>query len=80
MTLSKICIYGAGAIGGWIGARLAQRPGVVLSVVARGDTLIQLESYGLQLHSNDQTQNAKVQASAQPAAPGPGVPVRAATP
>jgi 2-dehydropantoate 2-reductase len=70
MTLSKICIYGAGAIGGWIGARLAQRPGVVLSVVARGETLIQLESHGLQLHSGDQTQNAKVQASAQPATLG----------
>ena len=67
MTLSKICIYGAGAIGGWIGARLAQRPGVVLSVVARGETLIQLESHGLQLHIGNQTQNAKVQASAQPA-------------
>ena len=67
MTLSKICIYGAGAIGGWIGARLAQRPGVVLSVVARGETLLQLESHGLQLHSGDQTQIAKVQASAQPA-------------
>ena len=70
MTLSKICIYGAGAIGGWIGARLAQRPGVILSVVARGETLIQLESHGLQLHSGDQTQNAKVQASAQPATLG----------
>jgi 2-dehydropantoate 2-reductase len=70
MTLSKICIYGAGAIGGWIGALLAQRPGVVLSVVARGETLIQLESHGLQLHSGDQTQNAKVQASAQPATLG----------
>jgi 2-dehydropantoate 2-reductase len=70
MTLSRICIYGAGAIGGWIGARLAQRPGVVLSVVARGETLIQLESNGLQLHSGDQTQIAKVHASAQPAALG----------
>jgi 2-dehydropantoate 2-reductase len=70
MTLSKICIYGAGAIGGWIGARLAQRPSVVLSVVARGETLLQLESHGLQLHSGDQTQNAKVQASAQPATLG----------
>ena len=70
MTLSKICIYGAGAIGGWIGARLAQRPGVILSVVARGETLIQLESHGLQLHIGDQTQIAKVHASAQPAALG----------
>ena len=67
MTFSKICIYGAGAIGGWIGARLAQRPGVSLSVVARGETLLQLQAHGLQLHSGDQTQFAKVQASAQPA-------------
>ena len=70
MTLSKICIYGAGAIGGWIGARLAQCPGVALSVVARGETLLQLESHGLQLHSGDQTQIVKVHASAQPAALG----------
>ena len=53
MTFSKICIYGAGAIGGWIGARLGQRPGVSLSVVARGETLLQLQSHGLQLHSGD---------------------------
>ena len=66
MTLSKVCIYGAGAIGGWIGARLAQRLGVTLSVVARGETLLQLQSHGLQLHSGDQTQHARVQASAQP--------------
>lgn len=70
MTFSKICIYGAGAIGGWIGARLAQRPGVALSVVARGESLLQLESHGLQLHSGDQTQNAKVQASEKPTALG----------
>ena len=70
MTFSKICIYGAGAIGGWIGARLTQRPGVTLSVVARGETLQQLQTHGLQLHSGDQTQHAKVQASAQPASLG----------
>jgi 2-dehydropantoate 2-reductase len=70
MTFSKICIYGAGAIGGWIGARLAQHPGVTLSVVARGETLLQLQAHGLQLHSGDQAQFAKVQASAQPAALG----------
>jgi 2-dehydropantoate 2-reductase len=33
----KITIYGAGAIGGWMGAGLAQQAAV--SVVARGDTL-----------------------------------------
>ncbi|MDO9279020.1 MAG: 2-dehydropantoate 2-reductase [Polaromonas sp.] len=50
MMFQKICIYGAGAIGGWIGARLAQQPGVTLSVVARGETLAALKSSGLRLH------------------------------
>jgi 2-dehydropantoate 2-reductase len=50
MTFSKVCIYGAGAIGGWIGARLAQQPGVELSVVARGATLVALQQHGLRLH------------------------------
>ena len=30
----KVCIYGAGAIGGWVGAKLAQA-GCELGVVAR---------------------------------------------
>jgi len=35
---SKVCIYGAGAIGGWIGVKLAQA-GAQVSVVARSATL-----------------------------------------
>ena len=35
----KVCIYGAGAIGGWIGVKLAQA-GCDVSVVARGAALI----------------------------------------
>ena len=35
----RVCIYGAGAIGGWIGARLAAL-GEPVSVVARGATLV----------------------------------------
>ena len=42
----KICIYGAGAIGGWLGVRLA-RSGHAVSVVARGDTLATLRQHGL---------------------------------
>ena len=42
----KVCIYGAGAIGGWIGARLA-RSGAQVSVVARGATLEALQLHGL---------------------------------
>lgn len=44
----KVCIYGAGAIGGWIGARLA-RQGAQVSAVARGATLAALKEKGLRL-------------------------------
>ena len=44
----KVCIYGAGAIGGWIGHGLA-RAGASVSVVARGATLDALRANGLQL-------------------------------
>ena len=43
----KVCIYGAGAIGGWIGAHLAQT-GHEVSVVARGANLEALQKNGLQ--------------------------------
>ena len=66
MTFSKVCIYGAGAIGGWIGARLAQQPGVELSVVARGATLEALQQHGLRLHM---ASGAGVSAAAAPATP-----------
>jgi 2-dehydropantoate 2-reductase len=66
MTFSKICIYGAGAIGGWIGARVAQQPNVQLSVVARGDTLRALQQHGLRLHSGEQVLQTTVQTSANP--------------
>jgi 2-dehydropantoate 2-reductase len=46
--IRKVGIYGAGAIGGWIGARLAQA-GCEVSVVARGATLEALQTHGLRL-------------------------------
>ena len=46
----KICIYGVGAIGGWVGAGLGQPAlGHSLSAVARGDTLAALHAHGLRL-------------------------------
>ena len=66
MTFEKICIYGAGAIGGWIGARVAQQPNVQLSVVARGNTLQALQQHGLRLHSGEQMLQTAVQTSAKP--------------
>ncbi|MCG2595630.1 2-dehydropantoate 2-reductase [Ramlibacter sp. XY19] len=62
----KACIYGAGAIGGWIGVRLAQA-GCEVSVVARGATLDALRTHGLRLHTNGETLAAPVKASASPA-------------
>jgi len=44
----KVCIYGAGAIGGWIGVALA-RAGLPIGVVARGATLGALRHEGLSL-------------------------------
>ena len=44
----KICIYGVGAIGGWMGARLAAQ-GAQVSCVARGATLAALREHGLRL-------------------------------
>ena len=48
----KVAIYGAGAIGGWLGARLAQA-GCDVSVVARGATLEALQMHGLRLESTE---------------------------
>jgi 2-dehydropantoate 2-reductase len=64
--MKNICIYGAGAIGGWIGARLAQ-VGCDVSVVARGQTLDAIRRDGLRLQQAGGTVAAKVQASASPA-------------
>jgi 2-dehydropantoate 2-reductase len=47
----RVCLYGAGAIGGWLGARLAQSGPCQLSAVARGATLQALQTQGLRLQS-----------------------------
>ncbi len=58
----KVCIYGAGAIGGWIGARLA-RHGAQVSAVARGATLTALKDKGLRLELQGEHIAAPVKAS-----------------
>jgi 2-dehydropantoate 2-reductase len=66
ITCMKVCIYGAGAIGGFIGARLAAR-GHGVSAVARGATLAALNERGMRLRGNDSETAARVRASADPA-------------
>ena len=61
----KICIYGMGAIGGWLGAHLAQA-GCQVSAVARGATLNALKSQGLTLHQGGQVIQVPIKASADP--------------
>jgi len=70
MTSSpKICIYGAGAIGGMIGTKLALA-GAEVSVVARGQTLKIIQANGLRLITGEQTLTGSVKAVAEPAALG----------
>ena len=61
----KVCIYGAGAIGGWIGHGLA-RAGASVSVVARGATLDALRANGLQLIQAGSVMAQAVACSAAP--------------
>ena len=65
----KICIYGAGAIGGWIGARLAAI-GERVSVVARGASLATLQTHGLRLQQAGGLLQVPVQAADNAAALG----------
>jgi 2-dehydropantoate 2-reductase len=65
----KACIYGAGAVGGWLGHGLA-RAGASVSVVARGATLAALQLHGLRLNHGGVITPQPVQASASPEALG----------
>ncbi|WCM93418.1 2-dehydropantoate 2-reductase [Acidovorax sp. NCPPB 2350] len=66
----RVAIYGAGAIGGWLGMALA-RVGAQVSFVARGATLRALREDGLRCVRPDGTQeSARVAAADDPAALG----------
>jgi 2-dehydropantoate 2-reductase len=70
MIYNNVCIVGAGAIGGWLGAGLV-RAGCDVSFLARGDTLIALQTQGLKLQSSTQAeQTHEVRASNDAAALG----------
>ena len=59
----KVCIVGAGAIGGWMGARVGLA-GHQVSVLARGATLAAIQANGLQLLESGATHSVPVKASA----------------
>ena len=66
----KICIYGAGAIGGYMGAELA-RSGVDVSLIARGPHLAAMRENGLTLRIGDEQHVTHPICSDNPAELGP---------
>ncbi len=49
----KLAIFGAGAIGGYMGAKLAQRGEVEVTLIARGPHLAAMQQHGLRLIEED---------------------------
>jgi 2-dehydropantoate 2-reductase len=66
----KVCIYGAGAIGGFLGAKLAGA-GADVSLVARGAHLAAMRENGLTLRMNGAEETVRVRASEDPRELGP---------
>jgi 2-dehydropantoate 2-reductase len=60
--MSRVCIFGAGAIGGFLGAKLALA-GTDVSLVARGAHLAAIRDHGLTLIEGDKQQTVRVDAS-----------------
>jgi 2-dehydropantoate 2-reductase len=67
----KVCIVGAGAVGGFIGTRLAAAGGSEVSAVARGATLAALREHGWRLRSVDGLVQVPARATDRPAELGP---------
>jgi 2-dehydropantoate 2-reductase len=61
---NKVCIVGAGAIGGLLGTRLAATGRCTVSALARGETLAALREHGWRLRQGDALMSAKVRAAA----------------
>ena len=66
----KICIYGAGAIGGYLGVDLALS-GADVSLIARGPHLQAMRENGLKLIQGDEERVAQVNATDDPGELGP---------
>jgi len=66
----KVCIYGAGAIGGYLGVQLAQA-GADVSLVARGAHLAAMKANGLKLLIGDEERVVHPRCTDNPADLGP---------
>ena len=66
VVMAKICIYGVGAVGGFMGTLLAQS-GNQVSAVARGNTLESIKKKGMRLEMDGQVITRPVAISDDPA-------------
>ncbi len=66
----KVCVFGAGAIGGFMGGMLA-KAGHEVSLVARGPHLAALRSAGLRIETGGRTIVTRLAASERPEEFGP---------
>lgn len=66
----KICVYGAGAIGGLMAARLAGTD-AELTVIARGTTLAAIQACGITILSGEKRKTVRVRAVETPSEAGP---------
>lgn len=71
MSQTRVCIVGAGAIGGFIGTRLAAAGRARVSALARGATLAALRAHGWRLRMADTLIQAPAIAEEDAAALGP---------
>lgn len=67
----KICIFGAGAIGGYMAAKLAAAGGTEVSVVARGPHLAAMQQRGLMLRAHGEEIITHPRVASDPAELGP---------
>jgi 2-dehydropantoate 2-reductase len=67
----RVCIFGAGAIGGYVAAKLAAAGNTDLSLIARGPHLEAMRTKGLRLVEGGKESVQKVRAEQDPAKLGP---------
>ncbi len=67
----KVCIYGAGAIGGYLGAALARVSGIEVTLIARGAHLAAIRDDGLTLIDREEEYTVHPAATDRPEDAGP---------
>lgn len=69
--MTRVCVFGAGAIGGYVGARLALKGEADVSLVARGAHLAAMQARGLILKQGGETVTVHPRVSDDPKSLGP---------